>query len=130
MFEIPYIPGTAKLKRTKKTQVWEYKQTPSIYIPPTVRINDDQAKYYAKTPQEMSRFEIADVEQELRELDAPEEFVPDDEMYGSEEFEDLKQQLKALMPIRRAWMKKYIERYKWNGPKREELLALINQSEE
>ncbi len=34
------------------------------------------------------------------------------------------------MPIRRAWMKRYIERYKYQGEKREELLALINESEE
>ncbi len=49
-FIVPYIPGTAKLPRTKKTSVWEYKQVPAIYMPAHVKIAEDHAKYYAKTP--------------------------------------------------------------------------------
>ena len=31
----------------------------------------------------MSRFEISELEQMLKEIDEPEEFVPDEEMYAS-----------------------------------------------
>jgi hypothetical protein len=55
-----------------------------------VRVRDDLSKYYLKTPQEMSRFEIGELEQEIKELDAPDEFAPDEEIYASEEFKDLK----------------------------------------
>lgn len=61
-FEVPYIPGTARLPKTKKTSIWEYKQVPAIYMPLHVRVTEDQTKYYLKTPQEMSRFEIAELE--------------------------------------------------------------------
>ena len=47
---MPYITGTAKLPRTRKTQVWEYHQIPAIYMPAKVKIADDESKYYAKTP--------------------------------------------------------------------------------
>lgn len=40
-----------------------------------VRIAEDHSKYYIKTPQEMSRYEIAELERELRMLDEPEEFA-------------------------------------------------------
>jgi hypothetical protein len=39
----------------------------------------------------MSRFEISQLEQMLREIDEPDEFVPDEEIYGSPEFEELKE---------------------------------------
>jgi len=38
----------------------------------------------------MSRYEIAHLEQLLREIDEPDEFIPDEIMYASEEFKDLK----------------------------------------
>lgn len=59
-------------------------------MPAHVKISEDHAKYYEKTPQEMSRFEIAELETMLREIDEPDEFVPDEEMWESEEFQELK----------------------------------------
>ncbi len=89
-FELPYIKGQAKLPRSRKTSIWEYKQVPAIYTPVHVRVSSDESKYYMKTPQEMSRFEIAHLEQLLREIDEPEEFVPDEEMWATEEYKDLR----------------------------------------
>lgn len=43
-------------------------------MPKNVKIAEDHSKYYIKTPQEMSRYEIAELERELRMLDEPEEF--------------------------------------------------------
>lgn len=73
-FEVPYIPGQASMPRTRVTKHWEYKSVPAIYMPKNVRIAEDHSKYYIKTPQEMSRYEIAELERELRMLDEPEEF--------------------------------------------------------
>jgi len=47
----------------------------AIYMPKNVKIAEDHSKYYIKTPQEMSRYEIAELERELRMLDEPEEFA-------------------------------------------------------
>lgn len=57
------------------------------------KISDDESKYYFKTPQEMSRYEIGELEQMLKEIDEPDEFFPDEEIHASEEFKDLKEQM-------------------------------------
>jgi ribosomal protein L28 len=85
-FAVPYIKGQAKLPRSRKTSVWEYKQIPAIYMPAHAKVSEDHSKYFFKTPQEMSRHEIANLEQMLREIDEPDEFIPDEEMWASEEF--------------------------------------------
>lgn len=71
-FEMPYVPGQASVARTKTTKRWEYRATPSIYMPSNVRVSEDFSKYYIKTPQEMSRFEIGDLERQLRLINEPE----------------------------------------------------------
>ena len=60
--ELGYIPGQAKLPRTRHTSVWEYKQVPAIFMPAHVKATEDQSLYYIKTPQEMSRHEIGELE--------------------------------------------------------------------
>ena len=84
-------------------------------MPAQAKISEDHSKYYLKTPQEMSRFEIAQLEQLLREIDEPDEFVPDEEMLASEEFKDLL----AIQPIRHSMIKKYFDKFKYQKKKRE-----------
>ena len=55
-------------------------------MPAHAKVSEDHSKYFFKTPQEMSRHEIANLEQMLREIDEPDEFIPDEEMWASEEF--------------------------------------------
>jgi len=78
-------------------------------MPVHVKANEDQSKYFLKTPSEMSRFEISNLEQMLREIDEPDEFIPDEEMYASEEFKELKSQMLAIQPLRHSTMKKYFD---------------------
>lgn len=78
----------------------------------------------------MSRYEIAHLEQLLREIDEPDEFIPDEEMYATEEFKDLKAQMLAIQPIRHGIFKKYFSKFKYNKAKRELLLKTIEESEE
>lgn len=129
-FAVPYIKGQAKLPRSRKTSVWEYKQIPSIYMPAHAKVSEDHSKYFFKTPQEMSRHEIANLEQMLREIDEPDEFIPDEEMWASDEFQDLKRQMLAMQPVRHGLFKKYFDKYKFNKKKREMLLQYIKDSED
>ncbi|CDW76047.1 ribosomal protein l28 containing protein [Stylonychia lemnae] len=129
-FEVPYIPGTAKLPKTKKTSAWEYRQIPAIYMPVKARLSDDMSKYYAKTPQEMSRYEISQLEQMLKELDEPEKFFPDEYVFASQEYADLKEEMMKLQPIRHGVFKRYLEQYKYQKKKRETLLRAMEESEE
>jgi hypothetical protein len=82
-------------------------------MPVHVKANEDQSKYFLKTPSEMSRFEISNLEQMLREIDEPDEFIPDEEMYASEEFKELKSQMLAIQPIRHSTIKKYFDKFKY-----------------
>lgn len=68
-FKVPYIPGTAILPKTKKSQYWEYHKVPSIYVPLHVRVTQDLTKYYIKSPNEMTRAELGELEKELREIE-------------------------------------------------------------
>ena len=99
-------------------------------MPVHVKANEDQSKYFLKTPSEMSRFEISNLEQMLREIDEPDEFIPDEEMYASEEFKELKSQMLAIQPIRHSTIKKYFDKFKYQRKKRELLLELLKESEE
>ncbi len=66
----------------------------------------------------------------LREIDEPDEFIPDDEMFASEEFKELKSQMIAIQPIRHSMIKKYFDKFNWQKKKRELLLEVVRESEE
>lgn len=61
----------------------------------------------------MSRFEISELERLLREIDEPDVFVPDEEMYAAPEFHELKEQMRMIQPIRHGLIRRFLERYKW-----------------
>ena len=94
-------------------------------MPMHARVSEDQSKYYLKTPQEMSRFEIAELEQMLREIDEPEEFVEDEEIYASEEFKEFKEQMKQMQPVRHGIIKRYWDKYKYQRKKRESIMEAL-----
>lgn len=68
---MPYIPGQASLPRHFRKRNWEYRHMPAIYMPMNIRLNVDETEFYIKTPQEMSRLEIAELEREIKALDDP-----------------------------------------------------------
>jgi hypothetical protein len=59
-------------------------------MPAKAKIANDEMRYYVKTPNEMSRYEISELERMLKEIDEPDVFVPDEVMYASKEFHELK----------------------------------------
>lgn len=95
------------------------------------KASEDQSKYYLKSPQEMSRFEIAELEEEFRLINEPEiEQIENDEtLRESPEFEDFKQQVKNLQPYRHKVIKQYFDKYRYHKKKREMLFAKLEESE-
>jgi hypothetical protein len=45
----------------------------------------------------------------FKELDEPERFYPDEEVFGSKEYADLKEEMLTMQPIRHGVFKRYIE---------------------
>jgi hypothetical protein len=72
-FEVPYVVGTSTQPKTYKRQYWDYHNIPSVFVPVSVRQTTDLTKYYIKSPAEMTRPELAELEKELRELEEQEE---------------------------------------------------------
>ena len=99
-------------------------------MPAHAKATEDQSKYYLKTPQEMSRYEIAELEQQLREIDEPDEFIDEKTMLESQEFKDLKEQFKEIQPVRHGIIKKFFMRYKYQRKKREQILEMAEDAEE
>jgi len=79
--EVPYVAGQANCGKgsTRKTHRWMARDYPTVYMPANVRAVTDSTQFYAKTPQQMSRYEIADLEKELRAITSPEQFAADQE---------------------------------------------------
>ena len=65
---MPVIPGHATQPKTRKTLYWEHRNLPTIYKPVTVNLQLDDTEFYYKTPQEMSRYELAELEAEMRAI--------------------------------------------------------------
>lgn len=83
-FTVPYVPGQATMPKTKTKRSWEYRHIPAIYMPMHVKLMDHSA-YYVKTPQEMSRHEILELEHELKMMDEPESDVKEEQDYETKE---------------------------------------------
>lgn len=77
----PTFPGQTKQKKNKKTKVWDYKNTPTVYQNVENRMKFDPVDFYVKAPSEMSRYELAELEDEMQaialELD---DYVDDEEL--------------------------------------------------
>lgn len=65
-FTLPYIPGSATQRKTRKTKVWQYKQIPAMYTPAHIRQKVDLSEFYEKIPAEMSRYELQELETAIR----------------------------------------------------------------
>ena len=83
--DVGTIFGTVKLKRSRKTNAWSYRQIPTIYRSIQCQLTHDHSKYYQKSLGDMSRHEMS----HLRELASLWEDMPsmnDDEFEKSEEY--------------------------------------------
>ena len=65
-FKLGYIPGTSTGKRSRKTKLWEYKNTPTMYTPAHVKATVDQSQFYIKAPSDMSRYELQELEKFMK----------------------------------------------------------------
>ena len=80
--KVPYIQGSRPVNNHKKTKYWQHRQTPAIYMPYNLHLKEDVSEYYVKTPQEMSRKEILELEKNLQDF---EEVPCDDDAQDNEE---------------------------------------------
>ena len=116
-----------------------YRNINPVWMPAHVKVSTDHSKWYVKSPQEMSRYELAELEQELREMDDPTaaddaawpegEPMPD-WVRESAEYADYRKQLETLIPIRLACIKRFFMKNRYHKAWREEILADAEESEE
>jgi hypothetical protein len=138
-FKVPYIPGTASMPRTKTKKRWEFRHQPAVYMPAHVKLQD-HSQFYMKTPQEMSRHEIMELEKELKALDDPSDVMDMEDPFEIDKegrvisrdpaFTELQDQVRKLIPIRYSIIRRYFERLKYQRKKRDEMLAAVEESEQ
>lgn len=66
----------------------EYTRTPAMYTPASIRAKTDFSEFYEKTPQEMSRYELEDLERIVREKEEGLDEIVDHELLEDEYDED------------------------------------------
>lgn len=122
-FKVPYIPGTASLPKTRTKRNWEYKNLPAIYMPVNIQLKD-QTEYYIKTPQEMSRHEILELEKELRDItEFTAQDFEDDDFYHCDadgyvttshpEMLALQEEVRKMLPVREGIIRRYFDKHKY-----------------
>lgn len=63
---MPYIPGTANVKRKRTHKKWHLHRVNPIYIPAHIKATRDLSEFYEKSPEEMSRYELEELEKILK----------------------------------------------------------------
>ena len=138
-FPLPIIPGHNTVRRAAKGgKYWEKKNFPTIYAPNKYRLQDDKTEWYIKTPQEMSRHELAELEAELKEIataGGEEEEVQATEEQMAEMRKDPKyvryfEKIKRLQKIRHNVIKRYFDMHKYKRNTRNEIIQAAEDSEE
>lgn len=146
-FKMPYIPGSATLSRSRKTQTWEYRQIPTMYTPAHIRQNVDLTEFYEKPPSQMSRYELQELEQALKEEEMEDEELSEEEEevvldeHGNpidkevlwrqtDEYKEIKAELLKLQPMKVGVYKRYWDKFKYNKARREHMIELFDNADE
>ena len=64
-FKLSYIPGQATVRRTRKSKKWHLRRLPTVWVPAQIKATRDLSEFYEKPPQEMSRYELEELERLL-----------------------------------------------------------------
>lgn len=66
---VPYLQGQRTVRNNKRTKSWQHNQAPTIYMPYNLYLKEDITEFYIKPPQEMSRKEIAELEEAFKDIE-------------------------------------------------------------
>jgi hypothetical protein len=118
-----------------------------MYTPAHIRATTDMSAFYEKTPAEMSRYELQELEKVLRINETEEsqtaqqadEVVLDsngvalskEDIYKkSEEYMGLRDEVRKLQPMRIGVFKRYWDKFKYNKARREMLMDMFDETDE
>lgn len=130
---MPYVPGTATVRRVKLHKRWKLAQRSAVFIPAEVRATRDLSEFYEKPPQEMSRYELEKLEKILKITDEEREaeegmkeslpvmFDEDGNQLTLEqawkttdEYKGIQEQVRRLNAVRVSTFKQYWRKFKNN----------------
>ena len=126
-FKIPLIAGHYTQAKSSRAAKYWGQSMPAVYMPQTAAaLREDRTLLYVKTPQEMSRYEIAELEKEIRDMNEanPEEEteVSKEEMMKDPTYQLIVTKMEALMKMRHATIKRYFEKNKYKRINRNEIV--------
>ena len=105
-------------------------------MPASTNLQADSTKYYLKTPQEMSRYEIAELEAEIKAMaegEGEEEEELDEAAIAAirakPEHKEFIYRMGMLCKLRHGVIKRYFEKYKYRRASRNEIIEAAEASE-
>lgn len=117
-----------------------------MYMPAHLRVTTDLTQFYEKPPQEMSRYELGELEKLLREKEIEEQLRLERgsdaeseeeeidatdlaELMKTPEFFEIRDEVFKLQPMRISYFKKYWDKFKYNKDRREKLVEMFDESD-
>lgn len=118
-----------------------------MYMPAHLRATTDLTEFYEKPPQEMSRYELQELEHMMRLAENNEDEVDDDTLVGeqldengnpiskldlfraTDEFKHLAQEVKKIQPMRIGVFKRYWDKFKFNKKRREVMVSMFDETD-
>ena len=118
-----------------------------MYMPAHLRASTDMTLFYEKAPQEMSRYELGELEKVLRDKEVEEQLrlergsdaeTSEDELDATDMAElmktpdhfEIRAEVLKLQPMRIATFKRYWDKFKYNKTRREKLVLMFDESDE
>lgn len=126
---VPYIPFQKRVPKNPRPRPKYMRNIPGVYYPIHVKQNVDTTKYHLKTPDEMTREDMAALEQIFRD---PEINRHKDKEWKKQQpyYQRVREEMLKLQPMRHDLIRKYWHRNKNFKKSREWILKMAEQSEE
>jgi len=128
-FIVPYIPFQATPGNSRRRRAKYMTNLPSVYIPLHVKQNEDLSRYHLKTPDQMTREDMAELEVLFKD---PETNRNLDKEWKKKQpyYQNIRAQMIELQPKRHEAIRKYWEINKKNKKARSWILEMAQDSEE
>lgn len=118
-----------------------------MYTPAHIRQTLDLTEFYEKPPSQMSRYELQELEQALKEeeMEESEEEEEEEEIVLDEngnpidkevlwrqtdEYKEVREELLKLQPMKVGVYKRYWDKFKYNKSRREHMIQLFDEADE
>ena len=147
---IPYIAGTATVRNSARVRChFEHRRIPTMYVPAYAKATVDFTEFYERAPHDMSRYELEEIQEQLRLEEQGIYDIYNDELLAhfgvtkeeadqmdkvelmkkTQYFQKVKEHMRNILPLRMGVFKGYWKKYRNNKKKRELLVEMFDEQD-